>query len=85
MYKYIFKIDGMKCGMCESHVNDAVRKTVKVKKVKSSHVGGTTEIICENILDVNALRDALAALGYRTLSVKTEAYEKKGLFSLFKK
>ena len=32
-YEYIVKIDGMKCSMCEAHVNDAVRKVVKVKKV----------------------------------------------------
>ena len=27
---------GMKCGMCESHENDAVRKVADVKKVRSS-------------------------------------------------
>ena len=26
MLKYTLKVDGMACGMCEAHVNDAVRK-----------------------------------------------------------
>ena len=31
------KIDGMMCSMCESHVNDMIRKNFKVQKVTSSH------------------------------------------------
>ena len=26
MWKYTVQVNGMMCGMCESHVNDAVRK-----------------------------------------------------------
>ena len=38
MIKTTLKIDGMMCGMCESHVNDAIRKAFPaVKKVTSSH------------------------------------------------
>ena len=34
MIKTTLKIDGMMCGMCESHVNDAIRKAFPaVKKV----------------------------------------------------
>ena len=36
MWKYTIQVDGMMCGMCESHVNDAVRKAFPVKKVTSS-------------------------------------------------
>lgn len=32
MYKTVVKVDGMMCGMCESHVNEAVRKAVQLKK-----------------------------------------------------
>ena len=28
MWKYTVQVDGMMCGMCESHVNDAVRKAI---------------------------------------------------------
>ena len=37
MKKTILTIDGMMCGMCESHVNDAIRANFNVKKVSSSH------------------------------------------------
>lgn len=37
MTKTTLKIDGMMCGMCESHVNDAIRNAFEVKKVTSSH------------------------------------------------
>lgn len=32
MVKTIVGIDGMMCGMCESHVNDVIRKSFDVKK-----------------------------------------------------
>ena len=31
MWKYTIQVDGMMCGMCESHVNDAVRIAFLVK------------------------------------------------------
>lgn len=31
MIKTVLKIDGMACGMCEAHVNDAIRKAFTVK------------------------------------------------------
>ena len=33
MYQTTLKIDGMMCGMCESHINDTIRKAAPVKKV----------------------------------------------------
>ena len=41
MIQTTLKIDGMMCGMCESHINDAVRKDFPVKKVTASHSKGT--------------------------------------------
>ena len=38
------KIDGMMCGMCESHINDAIRRAFNVKKVTSSHSKGETTV-----------------------------------------
>ena len=35
MTQTTIKIDGMMCGMCESHVNDAISRAFKVKKVTS--------------------------------------------------
>ena len=36
MIKTTLKIDGMMCGMCESHMNDLIRKNFQVNKVTSS-------------------------------------------------
>ena len=83
MVKITLEVEGMACGMCESHVNDAVRKTFPVKKVTSSHGKGRTEIIAEEPLEEQALKAAIDATGYQVRSVKTEHYKKKG-FSLFK-
>lgn len=77
-------VDGMMCGMCEAHVNDAIRKVFEVKKVTSSHSKGQTEIIAEEPLDEEKLKEAIDSTGYKVLGVKTEPYEKKG-FSLFRK
>ena len=34
MIKYTLAVDGMMCGMCEAHVNGAVRRTFAVKEGK---------------------------------------------------
>ena len=82
MVKTIVKVDGMMCGMCESHVNDAIRQAMQVKKVTSSHTKGETEIISENALDEAAVRAAIEKTGYTVAGIQSEPYEKKG-FSLF--
>lgn len=85
MIKITMKIDGMMCGMCEAHVNDAVRQNFNVKKVTSSHSKGETVIISEaDITDVQ-LSPVFEKLGYTLISSSREAYEKKGLFSVLKK
>ena len=40
MQQYTLKIDGMMCGMCESHVNESIRNAFSVKKVTSSQAKG---------------------------------------------
>ena len=82
MLKTTLEIDGMMCGMCESHMNDLIRQKFNVKKVSSSHSKGTTEIISEESLDENKLREEITGFGYTLKAVNTEEYVKKG-FSLF--
>ena len=83
MIKIIVGIDGMMCGMCESHVNDAIRKSFDVKKVSSSHSKKKTEIISEEAIDEDKLRAVIDETGYTVLSVDSEPYKKKG-FGFFK-
>ena len=86
MIKTTVKVDGMMCGMCESHVNDAVRKAFHVDKVTSSHSKGETVIISEEPVDEAKLKTAINATGYEVKNITSEPYEKKkGLFSLFHK
>lgn len=74
---------GMKCGMCESHVNDAVRKAADVKKVRSSRVSGLTEIICDDNTDVDKIVSAIKNDGYDVKEVNVSDFEKHGLFLKF--
>lgn len=80
MQKITLKIDDMMCGMCESHVNDTVRKEFKVKKVTSSHSKGETVIICEDDIPDDKLTSAIAATGYEVKGITREPYVKKGIF-----
>ena len=84
MKKITLKIDGMMCSMCESHINEAVRKALPVKKVTSSHLKGETVVLTEEDIDEAALRSAIDATGYRVLSVESGPYKKKGLFDFLK-
>ena len=81
MIKTTLGIEGMMCGMCESHINNAIRNNFKVKKVNSSKNKGQTEIISEELLDKNKLKEVIEKTGYTLTSVNVEEYKKK--FSLF--
>ena len=85
MVETMLKVDGMMCGMCESHVNEVVRKTAAVKKVSSSHTKGETVIVSEQPLDIDKLKAAIADTGYTVTDAQTRPYEKKGFFSFLKK
>lgn len=77
-------IEGMACGMCEAHINDAVRNAFKVKKVSSSHTKKQTVIIAEQEIPEQELKAVVAKAGYTAVSVSSKPYEKKGLFSIKK-
>ena len=64
MYQTTLKIDGMMCGMCESHINDTIRKAVPVKKVTSSHAKGEAVVLTDEPLDIEAVKAAVHATGY---------------------
>ncbi|MBR7007139.1 MAG: ATPase P [Ruminococcus sp.] len=81
MIRTVLEIDGMMCGMCEAHINDAVRREFKVKKVTSSHKKGITEIISEQAPDKERLTAIITELGYKLNGISEEEYKKKGFFS----
>ena len=80
MVKITVGIEGMACGMCEAHINEAVRNAFQVKKVASSHTKKQTVILAEKDIPEQKLKRVVAKAGYDAVSVSSEPYEKKGLF-----
>ena len=85
MYETKVKIDGMMCGMCESHINDAIRNAFSVKKVSASQSKGEADIISEEPIDEAKLREVIGKTGYDFVSMTSKPYEKRGLFGFLKK
>lgn len=85
MLKITVGIEGMACGMCEAHINEAVRNAFRVKKVTSLHIKKQTIIIAEQEIPEQDLKSVVAKAGYDVVSVSSEPYEKKGFFSAFRK
>lgn len=83
MLQITVKVEGMRCGMCESHVNSTVRNAFDVKKVSSSHSKGQTVILSEKAIPEEALRKAINDTGYTVKDIKVEEYQRKKLFGLF--
>ena len=73
MEQIIAKIDGMMCGMCESHMNDMVRNNFKVKKVTSSHA--------KKALMMQNLQKKLRSLATRCLASNISLMRRKGYFT----
>lgn len=82
--KITLKIDGMVCGMCDAHINDAVRRAFPVKKVSSSKTKKETVIITETDIEEKQLYDVIKNTGYILTEIKKEPYEKKGFFGFYK-
>lgn len=83
MWKYTIPVEGMMCGMCESHVNESIRKNFSVKKVTSSHTKAQTTVLTEQELDEPLLQKTITELGYDVGTIRKEPYQKKGLFGRF--
>ena len=65
MLKIVLEVEGMHCGMCETHVNDVVRR---IEGVKDS-------------VNTALIKEAIAKQGYGVGRIETQPYEKHGLFS----
>ena len=78
MYETKVKIDGMMCGMCESHINDAIRNAFSVKKVSASHSKGEADIISEEPIDEAKLRETITKTGYDFVSMTSKPVLESG-------
>lgn len=80
MIQMTVHVEGMACGMCEAHVNDAVRSAFPVKKVTSSHKKKQAVILAEQAIPEEELKRVIGKAGYDVVSVSSKPYEKKGFF-----
>lgn len=82
MVKMIVGVEGMACGMCESHINDTIRNAFSVDSVSSSRSKKETDIIAEKPIEEEKIRKVIDQTGYQVVSFKVEPYEKKkGFFA----
>lgn len=82
MVKMVVGVEGMACGMCENHINSAIRNAFRVDSVTSSRSKKETDIIADELLDENAVRRVIDNTGYQMTSFKVEPCEKKkGFFA----
>lgn len=82
MNKYTLKIDGMMCSMCETHVNEIIRKGFKIYKVKSSHSKNEVIFTTDDELSIDEIKKVFEPTGYKVLSVSEEKNVKKKLFGI---
>ena len=81
MNKVTVKIDGMMCGMCESHICDTIRKLCPdAKKVKASRAKKEAVFLTDESVNAEKLRKAITDTGYVFISAESEPYKKKRLF-----
>lgn len=58
------KVDGMKCGGCASHVEEALTRTAGVERVEVSLDEGRARLLVEDDVDPSVLVAAVREAGY---------------------
>lgn len=79
MNKYVIEIDGMKCGMCEMHVEETIAKKCHVKKIKASYTKNQVVVFSKDNLNEEDFKKALDVTGYRVTSYSRSLATKKFL------
>lgn len=77
MVKMIVGVEGMACGMCESHINEAIRNAFPVDSVSSSRSKKETDIVAKGPIPEENIRKVIDKTGYQVTSYRVEPYEKK--------
>ena len=85
MVKTTLKIEGIMCENCVAHVNETIKNEFDINKVTTSKENGISEVISDNELSEEKLREVISREGYEVTEVMSEPYEKKGLFRFGKK
>ena len=85
MVKTTIKINGIMCNNCVAHINETIKNEFDINKVTTSKENGTSEVISDNELSKEKLREVISREGYEVTEVTSEPYEKKSLFGFGKK
>lgn len=72
MYKITAKVEGLMCGNCEKHVNEAIKESFSVKKVNSSHTDKETVIVSKEDLDTAKVKAVIEEAGYQVTDITKE-------------
>ena len=84
MVKTTIKINGIMCNNCVAHINETIKKEFNINKVTTSKDNGMSEVISNNELSEEKLREVISREGYEVTEVTSEPYEKKRLFGFGK-
>lgn len=85
MVKTTIKINGIMCNNCVAHINETIKNEFDINKVTTSKDNGMSEVISNNELSKEKLREVISREGYEVTEVTSEPYEKKRLFGFGKK
>lgn len=85
MVKTTIKIKGIMCENCVAHINETIKKEFDINKVTTSKDIGISEVISDNELSEEKLREVISREGYDVTEVTSEPYEKKRLLGFGKK
>ncbi|MDD6311075.1 MAG: heavy metal-associated domain-containing protein [Firmicutes bacterium] len=72
MIKTTINIEGMMCGMCEKHMNDAISEGFTVQEVTSSREENQTVVISEGSLDSDKVKQIVADTGFEFKGISEE-------------
>ena len=79
IFQITLKIEDMRCGMCEAHICDVIRKTIPdATKVTASRNGKEATFLTKEKIDRELLQSAIDATGYTCSGIVSDIYEKKG-------
>ena len=68
--KTTLSIEGMMCGHCEAHVNEAIKKAFGVEEVVSSHESNTTVFTAPEKVDEDKIRQTIKDAGYEVTNIQ---------------
>ena len=72
MVKVTVNVEGMMCGHCEAHVNEAIKKAFGVEEVVSSHENNTTVFTAPEKVDEDKIRQTIQEAGYEVTGITQE-------------